>query len=153
MATMVRPKRQRLALAVVAAGVLAVAGIVAAIALRDTAAYFKVPSDLAAEPVPPGQTIRLGGLVKAGSVGRSADGLVLTFTVTDSSAETPVSYRGLVPDLFRENQGVIATGAFRADGVFEAKQLLAKHDENYMPPEVAKALKQQGHPLPRPVAP
>lgn len=153
MASLARPKRQRLALAIAAAAALAAAGIVAALALQDTAAYFKVPSDLAAEPVPPGQTIRLGGLVKAGSVGRSADGLVLTFTVTDTAAETPVSYRGLVPDLFRENQGVIATGAFRPDGTFEAKQLLAKHDENYMPPEVAKALKEQGHPLPRPVSP
>lgn len=153
MASLARPKRQRLALAIAAAAALAAAGIVAALALQDTAAYFKAPSDLAAEPVPPGQTIRLGGLVKAGSVGRSADGLVLTFTVTDTAAETPVSYRGLVPDLFRENQGVIATGAFRPDGTFEAKQLLAKHDENYMPPEVAKALKEQGHPLPRPVSP
>ncbi len=153
MATLVRPKRQRLVLAVVAAVVLAVAGIVAALALQDTAAYFKVPSDLAADPVPAGQTIRLGGLVKAGSVGRSADGLVLTFTVTDTAADTPVSYRGLVPDLFRENQGVIATGAFRPDGTFEARQLLAKHDENYMPPEVAKALERQGHPLPRAVTP
>jgi len=153
MATLARPKRQRLVLAVAAAAALGAAGIIAALALQDTAAYFKVPSDLAAEPVPPGQTIRLGGLVKPGSVGRSADGLVLTFTVTDTAADTPVSYRGLVPDLFRENQGVIATGAFRPDGTFEAKQLLAKHDENYMPPEVAKALERQGHPLPRAVTP
>lgn len=140
-----KPKQQRLVLAVAAAAVLAVAGVIAAFALQDTAAYFKAPSDIAAERPSPGQTIRLGGLVKDGSVNRSADGLVLRFTVTDMKADTDVSYRGLVPDLFREGQGVIATGAFDATGRFEAKELLAKHDEKYMPPEVAKALERQGH--------
>jgi cytochrome c-type biogenesis protein CcmE len=91
--------------------------------------------------------------VKAGSVSRSADGLVLSFTVTDMKADTPVRYRGLVPDLFRENQGVVATGSFDATGTFTARELLAKHDENYMPPEVAKALEKNGHPVPsRPTA-
>ncbi len=142
-----KPKRQRLVLAVAALAVLAVAGIVAAFALEDTAAYFKAPSDIAADRPAPGQVIRLGGLVKEGSVGRSADGLVLTFTVTDMKADTAVSYRGLVPDLFREKQGVIATGSFQPDGRFVAKELLAKHDENYMPPEVAKALEKNGHPM------
>lgn len=153
MATIAKPKRQRLVLALAALVALAVAGIVAAFALQDTAAFFKAPSDIAAERPAPGQTIRLGGLVKEGSVSRSADGLVLNFTVTDMKADTAVSYRGLVPDLFRENQGVIATGSFDAAGRFEAKELLAKHDENYMPPEVAKALEKNGHPLPsRPTA-
>jgi cytochrome c-type biogenesis protein CcmE len=140
-----KPKQQRLVLALAAIGVLAVAGVIAAFALQDTAAYFKAPSDIAAERPDPGQTIRLGGLVKDGSVGRSPDGLVLNFTVTDLKADTPVSYRGLVPDLFREGQGVIATGSFNATGRFEARELLAKHDENYMPPEVAKALEKNGH--------
>lgn len=148
-----KPKRQRLMLALVALLALAVAGVVAAFALQDTAAYFKAPSDIAAERPAPGQVIRLGGLVKEGSVHRSPDGLVLNFTVTDMKADTPVSYRGLIPDLFRENQGVIATGSFDATGRFEAKELLAKHDENYMPPEVAKALEKSGHPIPsRPAA-
>jgi cytochrome c-type biogenesis protein CcmE len=142
-----KPKQQRLVLAVAALAVLAVAGIVAAFALEDTAAYFKAPSDIAAERPAPGQVIRLGGLVKEGSVNRSADGLVLNFTVTDMKADTAVSYRGLVPDLFREKQGVIATGSFDANGQFVARELLAKHDEKYMPPEVAKALEKNGHPM------
>lgn len=143
-----KAKQQRLVLALAALAALAAAGVIAAFALDDTAAYFKAPSDIAAEAPPPGQTIRLGGLVKAGSVSRSGDGLVLNFVVTDMKADTPVMYRGLVPDLFRENQGVVATGSFDATGTFAARELLAKHDENYMPPEVAKALEKSGHPLP-----
>jgi cytochrome c-type biogenesis protein CcmE len=141
-----KPKRQRLVLALSALAVLAVAGLVATFALQDTAAYFKAPSDLVTDRPSPGETFRLGGLVKAGSVSRSADGLVLNFTVTDMHAETPASYRGIVPDLFRENQGVIATGSLDSEGRFVAQELLAKHDENYMPPEVAKKLEEQGHP-------
>jgi cytochrome c-type biogenesis protein CcmE len=152
MMAVAKPKQQRLVLAVAALAVLAVAGIVAAFALEDTAAYFKAPSDIAAEQPAPGQVIRLGGLVKEGSVSRSGDGLVLNFTVTDMKADTAVSYRGLVPDLFREKQGVIATGSFAPDGRFVAKELLAKHDENYMPPEVAKALEKNGHPVDAPTA-
>ncbi len=140
-----KPKQQRLVLAIVAAVVLGLAGVLAAFALQDTAAYFKAPSDVAAATPAAGETFRLGGLVKSGSVGRSSDGLELQFIVTDMNAETPVSYRGLVPDLFREGQGVIATGSLEANGNFRATQLLAKHDENYMPPEVAKSLEKQGH--------
>jgi cytochrome c-type biogenesis protein CcmE len=147
-----KPKQQRLVLALAAIAVLAVAGIIAAFALEDTAAYFKAPSDIAAEQPAAGQVIRLGGLVKEGSVTRSADGLVLNFTVTDMKADTAVSYRGLVPDLFREKQGVIATGSFDANGRFVARELLAKHDEKYMPPEVAKALEKNGHPVNAPTA-
>ena len=142
-----KPKQQRLVLALAALAVMVVAGVFATLALQDTAAYFKAPSDIAADHPAPGETFRLGGLVKAGSVSRSEDGLVLNFTVTDMKADTLVSYRGIVPDLFRENQGVIATGSFGADGRFSAKELLAKHDENYMPPEVAKALEKNGHPM------
>ncbi|MFN7399959.1 MAG: cytochrome c maturation protein CcmE [Sandaracinobacter sp.] len=147
-----KPKQQRLVLALAAIVVLAVAGIIAAFALEDTAAYFKAPSDIAAEQPAAGQVIRLGGLVKEGSVTRSADGLVLNFTVTDMKADTVVSYRGLVPDLFREKQGVIATGSFDANGRFVARELLAKHDEKYMPPEVAKALEKNGHTVNAPTA-
>ncbi len=142
-----KPKRQRLVLALVAAAVLLLAGVVAVFALQDTAAYFKSPGDIAASPPAPGETIRLGGLVKPGTVGRSADGLVLHFTVTDTEADTEVSYRGIVPDLFKEGQGVIATGSFDSSGRFQATQLLAKHDENYVPPEVAKSLEKRGHPV------
>ena len=142
-----RPKQQRLVLALVAVAVLAAAGVIASFALQDAAAYFKAPADIAASPPAPGQTIRLGGLVKSGSVTRAGDGLEIRFTVTDMKADTQVAYRGLVPDLFREGQGVIATGSFDAQGVFQASELLAKHDEKYMPPEVAKALEKQGHPV------
>lgn len=137
-------KQQRLMLAVLAMVVLLVAAIIAMFALRDSAAYFKAPSDLVNDRPEPGQTFRLGGLVKAGSISRAADGVTMDFTVTDNSADTNVSYRGLVPDLFGEGQGVIATGSFDANGRFQAEQLLAKHDENYMPPEVEKALQKSG---------
>lgn len=142
-----KPKQQRMVLALAALVVMATAGVIAVFALQDTAAYFKAPSDLAVAQPAPGETFRLGGLVKAGSVHRSADGLVLNFVVTDMKADTPVSYRGIVPDLFRENQGVIATGSMGGDGRFAAKELLAKHDEKYMPPEVARALEKNGHPM------
>lgn len=146
----VRPKKQqRLVLAVIALAVLAMAGIIAMFALEDTAAYFRAPADIASNPPEPGETFRLGGLVKTGSVSRSEDGLGLNFVVMDMKAETPVSYRGLTPDLFREGQGVIATGSLDASGRFQAAELLAKHDENYMPPEVAKALEKSGHPMDR----
>jgi cytochrome c-type biogenesis protein CcmE len=133
-------KKQRLLLAIVALAAIAIAGIIAVFALRDTAAYFHAPTDLLSERPAPGTTFRLGGLVKPGSLRHLEDGVTLDFTVTDNQAETEVSYRGLVPDLFREGQGVIATGSLDAGGVFHAEQLLAKHDENYVPPEVAKAL-------------
>ena len=146
----VRPKKQqRLVLALVALAVLAAAAVIAMFALQDTAAYFRAPADLAGDPPSPGESFRLGGLVKPGSVHRSADGLTMNFMVTDMQAETPVSYRGLTPDLFREGQGVIATGSMDATGRFQAAELLAKHDENYMPPEVAKALEKSGHPMDR----
>lgn len=149
----VRPKKQqRLVLALAAVAALVVAGIIAMLALEDTAAYFRAPGDIASNPPAPGETFRLGGLVKAGSVARTADGLGMTFTVTDMKADTPVAYRGLTPDLFREGQGVIATGSFDASGRFLAAELLAKHDENYMPPEVAKALEKSGHPMGQPPA-
>jgi cytochrome c-type biogenesis protein CcmE len=153
MATVRPKKQQRLVLALAALAALVVAGVFAAVALGDTAAYFRAPADLVENRPAPGESFRLGGLVKPGSVARSADGLGLEFTVTDMKAETPVSYRGLTPDLFREGQGVIATGSFDASGRFKAEQLLAKHDENYMPPEVAKALEKSGHPTNSPPAP
>lgn len=137
------PRRQRLVLAVIAVVVLIGAGLLAAAGLKDSATYFYAPSDIAANRPESGQSIRLGGLVKAGSVERGTDGLTLNFAVIDANSEMQVSYRGIVPDLFRENQGVIATGHVMPDGRFVAQELLAKHDENYMPPEVAKALEKQ----------
>lgn len=137
------PKRQRMLLAAIAAVVLLGAGGIALFTLKDSATYFYAPADLSATPPEAGRSFRLGGLVKEGSVHRSDNGLVLHFVVTDFKAETPVSYRGIVPDLFREKQGVIATGTLASDGEFRAEELLAKHDEKYMPPEVARAVKGQ----------
>ena len=134
------PKRQRLWLALLALGAVVGAGLIALPALKNKAAFFVAPSEAVGRPV--GQAFRLGGLVERGSVSRSADGLTLNFRVTDKAASVAVSYRGLVPDLFRENSGVIAEGRFAPDGKFIADNLLAKHDEKYMPPEVAKAIEE-----------
>jgi cytochrome c-type biogenesis protein CcmE len=135
-----KPKHQRLALAGAAVAALGIAAALALPALQDQAAYFYAPADVVAKGVAPGQAIRLGGLVEKGSLTRSADGLTIHFRVTDRLESVPVDYTGIVPDLFREGQGMIADVRFDADGTFKAETLLAKHDENYMPPEVAKAV-------------
>ncbi|MFN7174869.1 MAG: cytochrome c maturation protein CcmE [Thermaurantiacus tibetensis] len=137
-------RNQRLVLAGLALAAVVGAGLLAIPALEDKATFFYAPSDLAANPPAPGARIRLGGLVKDGSVSRENDGLTLVFTVTDGARETRVRYTGLVPDLFREGQGVVATGRLGPDGGFAAEELLAKHDETYMPPEVAKSLGRAG---------
>ncbi len=133
-----KPKQQRLILVVAALGALGAAGGIAVSALGETATYFYSPSDAAAKGVPAGQAIRLGGLVEPGSVVKN--GATIAFRVTDNAQSMPVSYTGLVPDLFREGQGVIAEGHFNARGTFVADTVLAKHDEKYMPPEVAGSL-------------
>ena len=133
-----KPKQQRLVLLLAALGALAGAGALAASALGETATYFYSPSDVLAKGVPPGEAIRLGGLVEVGSVRR--EGATIMFRITDNAEESTVRYTGIVPDLFREGQGVIAEGKFAADGAFVADSVLAKHDEKYMPPEVAGAL-------------
>jgi cytochrome c-type biogenesis protein CcmE len=110
--------------------------------------YFQSPSDLAMQPIPPGRQFRLGGLVKPGTVERQEGGLATQFIVTDGPKEVLVEYVGILPDLFREGQGVIARGSLDDSGMFAASEVLAKHDEKYMPPEVAEALKETGHTLP-----
>ncbi|WP_448582183.1 cytochrome c maturation protein CcmE [Thermaurantiacus sp.] len=137
-------KNQRLMLAGLALVAVIGAGLIAVPALEKEATFFYAPSDLARNPPAPGERIRLGGLVKDGSVARQDEGLTLAFVVTDGAHETRVRYTGIVPDLFREGQGVVATGRIGPDGAFAADQLLAKHDENYMPPEVAKSLGKAG---------
>lgn len=112
-------------------------------ALGQKASYFYMPADLAAARPQPGQRIRLGGLVEQGSVKRG-QGTDVSFAVTDGERAVGVSYRGILPDLFREQQGVITEGSFREDGTFQADSVLAKHDETYMPREVAEALKERG---------
>jgi cytochrome c-type biogenesis protein CcmE len=136
-------KQRRATLIVSALAILGVALGLVLFALSGTITYFKTPSDLTTTPLAPGQRFRLGGLVAAGSVQRG-QGLEIAFTVTDTIKTVPVVYRGVLPDLFREGQGVIAEGRLEADGRFRADTVLAKHDETYMPPEVAKALKEKG---------
>lgn len=112
-------------------------------AMRDSIVFFYSPSEVAEMKVAPGQRFRLGGLVETGSVVRD-EGTTVRFVVTDKSRNLSVTFTGVLPDLFREGQGVVAEGTLAADGVFHADNVLAKHDENYMPPEVAKKLKEQG---------
>jgi cytochrome c-type biogenesis protein CcmE len=135
--------RRRLMLVAAIAPVLALAVGLTLWGLSDSISFFYTPSQAQAANPPVGRSVQLGGLVEPGSVAKHPDGRV-DFTVADQTATSRVTYHGDLPDLFREGQGIVATGAFRADGVFEAKQVLAKHDEKYMPREVAKALKEQG---------
>lgn len=132
-----KPKHQRLLLAVIALVALIGAGLIAAAALRDEASYFYTPTTLAKANVAPGKALRLGGMVQKGSIVRAADGVSITFIVQDKDATQKVAYRGITPDLFVEGSGVVADGRMRPDGVFVAEGLLAKHDENYVPKELA----------------
>lgn len=132
-----KPKHQRLVLALVALVALIGAGLLAANALREEASYFYTPSTLAKGAVKPGQAVRLGGMVQKGSIVRATDGVSITFNVQDRDASQQVAYRGITPDLFVEGSGVVADGRLRPDGVFVADSLLAKHDENYVPKELA----------------
>jgi len=133
----------------IAAG-LAGLGIAAALVLnafQSNLVFFLTPSQVAANEAPRDRNFRIGGLVEAGSVARDRDGLTVRFRVTDTAKTIPVTYTGILPDLFREGKGVVAQGRIGSDGVFQAKEVLAKHDENYMPPEAAEALKKAGHPM------
>ena len=123
--------------------VLAVAVGLVLMAMRDSIVFFNTPSDVEAKDLAAGQRFRLGGLVEAGSIVRG-EGTTVRFVVTDMQKRLAVTYTGVLPDLFREKQGVVAEGKLEPGGVFHADQVLAKHDENYMPPEVAKRLKEQG---------
>ena len=140
-------RRRTLRLWLVVGGLasLGLAATLALSAMRDNLVFFYSPTDLAAKPPPLGRRIRIGGLVENGSVQRIGDGTTVSFSVTDTKTELPVRFTGVLPDLFREGQGVVAQGELGKDGTFVANEVLARHDENYMPPEVAKALKEQGH--------
>ena len=135
--------RRRLWVVAAVTPVLALAVGLSLYAMRDNVTFFFSPSEANAETAPPGRVIRLGGLVAAGSVVRGVDGEV-AFAITDNSATTRVVYQGDLPDLFREGQGVVTQGTFLPDRSFRATQVLAKHDENYMPREVAYRLKAKG---------
>ena len=131
-----KPKHQRLILAILALAALIGAGLLAASALREEASYFYTPATLAKADVEPGKAIRLGGMVQKGSVRRDADGITVHFIVQDRDATQAVVYKGITPDLFVEGSGVVADGRMDASGVFVADSLLAKHDENYVPREL-----------------
>jgi cytochrome c-type biogenesis protein CcmE len=138
-------RRQRRLMLIAGAGaVLAVAAALVLAAMRDSIVFFYGPTEIVEKGVAPGTRMRLGGLVAAGSVVRGADRQI-RFTVTDTRSTIDVSYRGLLPDLFREGQGVVTEGVFEGPGRFRADSVLAKHDETYMPREVADTLKKQGH--------
>ncbi len=138
-----KPKRRRLYFVVVGMALLGVAAGLVLYAMNDSLVFFYSPSDLVTKEIPPGRTLRLGGLVETGSVQRDG-GTTVRFRVTDLAKAVPVVYTGILPDLFREGQGVVTMGTIGSDGVFVADEVLAKHDENYMPKEVVDALKKSG---------
>jgi cytochrome c-type biogenesis protein CcmE len=131
-----KPKHQRLALIVIAIVAVLVAVLLAMWGLRDRAAYFYTPTEVAAGKAAVGQPIRLGGMVEKGSVQRLADGVTIRFRLGDGTGEVPVVFRGITPDLFREDSGAVAEGRVDKNGTFVADNILAKHDERYMPPEL-----------------
>lgn len=137
-------KRRLIAVLVIIIGV-GIAAVVAIKALNENMLFFISPTDVAEQALPAGKRFRLGGLVATGSVSRASDSLAVTFVVTDGAQTVDVRFDGILPDLFREGQGIIAIGELSPDGHFEASEVLAKHDENYMPPEVADALEKAGH--------
>jgi cytochrome c-type biogenesis protein CcmE len=130
-----KPKNQRLVLVAAAVAALFLAVLLAMWGLKDRASYFYTPADIAAGKAPEGEAMRLGGMVERGSIKRQSDGVSIRFAVTDGKASTPVTYRGIVPDLFREGSGAVAEGRLE-NGTFVADTILAKHDERYMPPQL-----------------
>ena len=135
-------KQRRIQIVIVAAVALVLSTVLIGYAMRDGINYFRAPSEVIAEPPASNEEFRMGGLVEEGSLVRG-QGETVTFRVTDGGASVPVAYTGVLPDLFEENQGMIGTGRY-IDGVFQASEILAKHDETYMPKEVVDALKEQG---------
>ncbi len=138
------PRQRRMAWVTLIVIGVSVATFLALAAFQKNLLYFYTPSQIAAGEAPTGYSFRVGGLVENGSVHRDPDSLAVRFTLTDGAARVTVFYDGILPDLFREGQGIIAIGQLQPDGLFKANQVLAKHDENYMPPEVADALKKTG---------
>jgi cytochrome c-type biogenesis protein CcmE len=132
-----KPKHHRLVLGLLALAAIGGASGLALSALKDQAAFFYAPGDVAGKPLPLDRHVRLGGMVEKGSIARGADGVSVHFVVTDGQARVPVSFRGVTPDLFKEGSGVVAEGRFQPGGSFVADNILAKHDERYMPPQAA----------------
>ncbi len=139
-----KPKNQRLSLLVLAVVAVLGAALLAMSGLRQQASYFYAPSDVVRGSMPLGREVRLGGMVVKGSLRHARDGVTINFTVTDGMKTVPVRFRGITPDLFREGSGVVAEGVFQPGGLFVAENLLAKHDERYMPPQLAGAMHKTG---------
>lgn len=137
-------KKRRMIVVLVSVTLLIFSGILVLFAFEENIVFFRSPSDISQGNIEPDRRFRLGGLVEDNSVQRLADGVTTEFRITDMSSAVTVQYRGLLPDLFREGQGVVCEGRLNAAGLFVADEVLAKHDENYMPPEVAEALKKSG---------
>jgi cytochrome c-type biogenesis protein CcmE len=137
-----KPRHKRLALIAAGVGALAIATALVLNAFRSNLVFFFTPTQVAAKEAPVGRTFRIGGMVETGSLKRGPDGLTVHFRVTDTAQTIPVVYKGILPDLFKEGKGVVAQGRLGANGEFTASEVLAKHDENYMPPEAAHAVEQ-----------
>jgi cytochrome c-type biogenesis protein CcmE len=137
-----KPRHRKLALIALVVALLGVAVGLVLNAFQSNLVFFFSPTQVASGEAPTGRAFRIGGLVEEGSVRREADGLTTRFVVTDTARTIPVVYTGILPDLFKEGKGVVAEGKLGADGLFSATQVLAKHDENYMPPEAAHAVEQ-----------
>ena len=137
-----KPRHKRLAIIAAGVAALAVAAALVLNAFQSNLVFFFSPSQIAAGEAPKDRAFRVGGMVQAGSLKRLGDGLTVEFVVTDTAKSIPVTYKGILPDLFREGKGVVAQGRLGPDGIFRASEVLAKHDENYMPPEAAHALEQ-----------
>ena len=137
-----KPRHKRIAIIAASLAALAIAAALVLNAFQSNLVFFFSPSQVVANEVPRGKTFRIGGMVEAGSLKRENDGLTVRFRVTDTAQTIPVVYTGILPDLFKEGKGVVAQGRLGSGGVFEASEVLAKHDENYMPPDAAHAIEQ-----------
>jgi len=137
----VKPRHKRIAVIAGGLAAIAIASTLVLSAFRQNLVFFFTPTQVAANEAPQGRAFRIGGMVETGSVKRQADGVTVRFVVTDTAKSIPVFYRGALPDLFKEGKGVVAQGRLGPDGTFQASEVLAKHDENYMPPEAAEAVK------------
>jgi cytochrome c-type biogenesis protein CcmE len=148
----VKPRHKRIAAIAIGVAALGVVTALVLSAFQENLVFFFTPTEVVANKAPQGRTFRIGGMVEQGSVRRQADGVTVQFTVTDTAKTLPVVYKGALPDLFREGKGVVAQGRLGADGVFQASEVLAKHDENYMPPE-AKLAVEKAHEASRTLKP
>lgn len=145
MSSVIKPKHQRLVLVLAAIAALIAAALLAAWALRNQASYFYLPAEMVSKPPAADRAVRLGGMVEAGSLKTAPDGVTITFTVSDGTAKVPATFTGITPDLFKEGSGVVAEGHRRSDGVFVADNLLAKHDEKYVPREMRQMSTGEAH--------